>query len=180
MKLDSLGVLVSFYSGLSTDNLGRSLEEIQDWGYDRLEGVHNYVQWLFPLSERSNFNPDAPILDADQIVAFRSSDELKARLIKSFKVMLRFYGLCVEDKGGTIEITKSDEYAQRKGTWLTPGNHNYLRITRILTSLRLLGLREYAEVFLALLERLYEEESQRIGSTTLGYWRRSLTTSEPD
>jgi hypothetical protein len=174
MKDASQGILVSFYLGLSTDNLGRRLDEIQAWDNEKLENVHDYIQWLFPLKERSNFNPDAPILSAGQIAAFRSSDVLKARLLKSLKVMLRFYGLCCEESGEGREILKSDEYPNRRRNWVNRGNHNYLRITRILTSLRLLGLEVYADAFLKSLERLYEEEGQLIGVTSLNYWRRSL------
>lgn len=174
----SQSLLVSFYLGLSTDNRGRRIDEIHAWDYDTLEDVHNYIQWLFPLAARSSVNPDAPILDAEQIAAFRSSDELKARLLESFKVMLGFYGFRCEDTGGAIEIKKSVEYPQRNRNWLSQGNHNYLRITRILTSLRILGLRQYSQAFLEFLERLYEEEGQRIGSTTLGYWRRSVPGSD--
>jgi hypothetical protein len=174
MKHASTWRLVSFYLGSSPDNRGRTIDEIQAWDYDRLERVHDYIQWLFPLTERSGFNPTAPILDEEQIAAFRSSDELKARLLKSFEVMLRFYGLCYHDAGERIEITKSDEYQERQINWVNTGNHNYLRITRILTSLRLLGLRRYAEALLRMLERLYEEEGPRIGNTPLSYWRGTL------
>lgn len=170
--------IVSFYLGLSTDNRGRRIDEIHAWDYNTLEFVHNYIQWLFPLTERSNVNPDAPILDAAEIAAFRSSDELKARLLLSFKVMLGFYGLRCEDTGGTVEIKKSVHYPQRKTNWLNQGNHNYLRITRVLTSLQILGLRQYSQAFLEFLERLYEEEGPRIGRTTLGYWRRSVPASD--
>lgn len=171
---NSPGTLVSFYLGQSTDSVGRSIYEIHSWNYEKLESVHNYIQWLFPLTERSRFNPDAPVLDAQQIAAFRVSDELKARLVESFRLMLSFYGLKCDDESGVVKIGKTEEFAQRKQSWLTHRNHNYLRITRILTSLRLLGLEKYAHAFLGFLEQLYDEEGKRIGNTTFGYWKRAV------
>jgi Opioid growth factor receptor (OGFr) conserved region len=171
----SLGVLISFYLSQSTDNRGRTIDEILTWDNNSLECTHDYIQWLFPLREASGFNPDAPVLDDQQIAAFRASDELRERLSRSFKLMLSFYGLQCDDAGEERHISKGKDFGQRSQTWLTPGNHNYLRITRILTSLRLLGLEEYAGAFLAFLEQQYKEEGERIGDTTFWYWQRAVT-----
>jgi len=169
----SAGILVLFYRGEVTDSEGRRLNEIQSWEFDRLEYTHDYIQWLFPLKTRSGANPDAPVLDAAQIEAFRGDDELKKRMLKSFKIMLAFYGLrCEETKAG-ISVSPSPEFRQRKRNWLNPYNHNYLRITRIITSLRLLGLEPYARAFLDCLAQVYAEEGDRIGEVTYGYWRRA-------
>jgi hypothetical protein len=57
---------------------------------------------------------------------------------------------------------------------LTSGNHNFLRISRILRSLSLLGLRTHATALLKCLEGIYAEDPHTIGATTLGYWRRAI------
>jgi len=57
-----MSLLVNFYRGESRDAEGRFLEELLAWNDDELEEVHNFVQWLFPLPEPSQFNPDAPLL----------------------------------------------------------------------------------------------------------------------
>ncbi len=143
----SRGRLVSFYLDESRDDEERTIDDIQSWDHNKLEDVHDYIQWLFPLRKRSNFNPDAPVLDDEQIADFRNSEELQSRLLKSFKLMLDFYGLRCDDANGLVKISKSEDFAIRSRNWLTHGNHNYLRITRILTSLRLLGLKKYAQAF---------------------------------
>jgi hypothetical protein len=171
---DSAGVLVAFYLGRSTDSRGRTLDEIQSWDDCRLETVHDYIQWLFPLTEGSGSNPNAPVLDDAQIATFRTSDDLKGRLLDSFKVMLSFYGLECDDTSESPKIMKADWFELRKAHWLTPMNHNYLRITRILKSLQLLGLEEYARAFLTFLEQLYKEEGKQIGDTTFFYWKSAL------
>ena len=64
--------IVDFYSGKTKDSSGRTLMEIHAWGYDELEKIHDYIQWLFPLPEPSQYNPLAPVLDAEQIAIFQT------------------------------------------------------------------------------------------------------------
>ena len=49
--------LVNFYLGDAPDNQGRMIDEILSWKDEQLEDVHDYIQWLFPLKERSAFTP---------------------------------------------------------------------------------------------------------------------------
>jgi hypothetical protein len=147
------------------------LEDIWLWDYQKLEYTHDYIQWLFPLKEKSRFNRNAPILNDEVIQAFRTDEQLRLRLRKSLEVMLHFYGLqCNKLMSTGIEITKSDNYLERKLNWIEEGNHNYLRLTRILTSLRLLGLEDYAQALFKCLNQIYIEENKNIGSKTYSYW----------
>lgn len=89
--------------------------------------------------------------------------------------MLRFYGLqCNEIGNADMEIVKSDEYQKRKPDWVEQGNHNYLRITRILTSLSILGLESYTQAFFKCLTQIYYEDSKNIGSKTYVYWKSAV------
>ena len=162
--------ILAFYQG-RPDSSARMLEDIWLWDYQKLEYTHDYIQWLFPLKEKSRFNRNAPILNDEVIQAFRTDEQLRVRLRKSLEVMLQFYGLQYnkfDDKG--IEITKSDNYPERKLNWIEEGNHNYLRLTRILTSLRLLGLEDYAQALFKCLNQIYLEDGKNIGSRTYAYW----------
>ena len=49
MTAPSSDPLLRFYRLEGTDARGRSLEEIWTWEAGRLEAVHDYIQWLFPL-----------------------------------------------------------------------------------------------------------------------------------
>lgn len=168
--------ILAFYRGQSPDSKGRMIEEIWSWDYQRLEYTHDYIQWIFPLKEPSQFNWRAPVLDDNVVQAFRTNEQLRMRLLHSFKVMLRFYGLqCNEISGRAIDITQSDEYPERKLNWIEPKNHNYLRITRILTSLRILGLENYALAFFNCLNQICQEEGETIGSVTYSYWERTVS-----
>ena len=169
--------LVEFYLGRGgAGSAGYSLQEIQDdWSDQQLELVHNYIQWLFPLTEFSAFNPSAPVLDSETIARFRSDSIIQQNLSDSLKRMLAFYGFESEKKRNRLTIVRSEQYTQQSTHWLTPNNHNFLRITRILKSLRLLGKQEEALAFLIALKAVYEEEKQKIGRTTLHYWERAVS-----
>src|SRR5271170_7374387 len=138
--------IVRFYSGTGTDDRGRSLAMIQGWSDTLLESVHDFIQWMFPLRERSGANPYAPVLDDGTISEFRSSCVLQANLRLSFARMLKFYGFEVGYTQG-IRVMRAPFFLERAKEWMSPGNHNYLRLTRILKSLFLLGLEEEARAF---------------------------------
>jgi len=55
------------------------------------------------------------------------------------------------------------------------GNHNFLRISRMLRSLSLLGCARHAAAFLECLEAIYAENRDTVGITTVGYWRRAVS-----
>ncbi|QKQ77020.1 opioid growth factor receptor-related protein [Nostoc sp. TCL240-02] len=164
-------MIVPFYLGEQRDSEGRMIAEIWTWNFEELECVHNYIQWLFPLHERSAFNPDAPILDQEIIEVFRSNPYLRQNLLRSFTVMLQFYGLQRhESNDGKVIINQSEEYQNRKSEWVCIFNHNYLRITRILKCLMTLGLESEAQAFYKCLQQIYHEDSNQIGSETFQYW----------
>ena len=168
-------VIVGFYLSQRPDSSGRMIEDIWTWDYQKLEYTHDYIQWLFPLKEKSRFNLNAPVLNDEVIRAFSANEHLKIRLRKSLQVMLRFYGLqCNEIGNADMEIVKSDEYQTRKPDWVEQGNHNYLRITRILTSLSILGLESYTQAFFKCLTQIYYEDSKNIGSKTYVYWKSAV------
>jgi hypothetical protein len=163
--------LLAFYRGERTDDRGRRIDEIWRFSREELEAVHDYIQWLFPLAERSAFNPSAPLLDEATMAVFRSDDGLRKNVERSLRVMLDFYGLAIAGK----EILRVPTFSERARNWLTPGNHNFLRLTRILKSLTLLGHADRAAQLLACLEEVDRHRPGVIGATALGYWRRAVS-----
>lgn len=169
--MSSLSPLLRFYAG-GIDDRGRTLCSILAWNDARLETVHDYIQWLFPLPEPSAFNPLAPVLSAQDIAAFRDGPELQSRLLAAFRRMLTFYGFDLGGDEAEPEVLEAQGFAARAREWLTPGNHNMLRITRVLRCLTLLGRPAHARAFLVALERLYGAGSApAIGAVTVRYWR---------
>jgi hypothetical protein len=168
-------LLVQFYEGKRADGRGRFLQEIQAFTLDELEAVHDYIQWLFPLSEPSQFNPDAPVLHKSSIDEFLRRPSIHTALERSFNVMMRFYGLSVEATTHAIRITPGPDFESRALVWLTLGNHNYLRLTRIIKSLCLLGLRTHAEALVNCLSGIYDANRWKIGPIAPAFWTAALS-----
>ena len=147
--------IIEFFNGGQPDGAGRYLSELRTWPDQQLESVHDFIQWMFPLTEPSPVNPDAPVLDEDTIREVRSRPELQAQVRASWLRMQQFYG-------GSRQ-------------WISPNNHNHLRITRILKCLRLLGLDPEAEAFFKWLEPIYHEERRKprpgITDRTFRFWQ---------
>ena len=162
--------LLAFYRGIGADDRGRRIEEVWRFSHEELEAVHDYIQWLFPLAERSAFNPGAPLLDDETVARFREDAALRDNLERSLRVMLDFYGLAIAGK----EILRVPNFGARSRVWLTPHNHNFLRLTRIMKSLSLLGLRDRAAQLLVCLEGIDRLRPGIIGAETLRYWREAI------
>lgn len=163
--------LVRFYSPTiaDPDSHGRTLTQILAWPDSDLEYHHDYIQILFPLPEGSPFNPSAPIIDKPTFDAFRSDPALQSRFRQSLTRMLTFYGFEFEDDG---TIAPGICYPLASRNWVKRFNHNHLRITRIIRSLRVLGLEAEAEEFFKALKGVYER-SGKISERSLMYWTRA-------
>jgi hypothetical protein len=164
--------LVRFYAGAAADPRGRMIGDIWAWDDAALERVHDYIQWLFPLPEPSQFNDGAPLLTRDDTAAFAARAALRANLRRSFARQLAFYGFALTDEP---RVTRAADFPAKAANWLTPMNHNFLRITRILRSLTLLGLGGEARAFLAALEEVYAGGGVAIGMRSLNFWRGAIT-----
>ena len=81
-----------------------------------------------------------------------------------------------QGENAEIVIAKSAEYLSRKREWIERFNHNYLRLTRILTSLTELGLKNYALALFKCLDELYNEETASIGLETYTYWKKAVNS----
>ncbi len=157
--------LTAFYRGTGTDVEGRTLSQIWAYSDAELEGVHDFIQWLFPLRERSRFNPDAPLLSDADIAEFRADPTLRANLLRSFEVFLAFLGLRLE--GG--EVAVAPDFAGKGQVWRHP-NHNWLRITRVLSSTRLLGHEDASRAFFAFLRAYRDGGRSGITADSFRYW----------
>ena len=166
--------IVAFYEGRGEDDSGRTLGDILQLDFHGLEYTHDYIQWLFPTDARSRFQPEAPLVDATCRSRFQTDVRLRVSLERSLVRMLAFYGLELATDDHGSEITRAPTFAVRAQNWLTRGNHNFLRLTRILRSLDLLGRRDLALALESALEQIYSEFSDTIGSDTIRFWRSAV------
>ena len=162
--------LLDFYRGLGTDIEGRRLEDILAWPDDDLEAVHDFIQWLFPLPEPSQFNPDAPLLTSKDIAAFKNDPVLRANLMKSYERILAFLGLSLSEG----KVVDGPSFTARVAdVWASP-NHNWLRISRILRSLTLLGMAAQAQAHYERLDAIYSSRKFPISADTFRYWTEAV------
>jgi hypothetical protein len=147
--------LLEFYLDQGTDSRGRMLREILAWEDPaEWERCHDFIQWVFPLPEPSRFNPNAPLLDEDTLEAFRSSSHIQVNIAKAYVFAQRF----LWNKGVT---------------WLQPGDHNHLRITRIIRFLNLTGNKMAANHVYKQVVQLAKTEPEAVSDFTLEFWRQA-------
>jgi hypothetical protein len=105
-------------------------------------------------------------LGDEDIAAFRSDPTLRAHLLRSLDRFLEFVGLARRDR----RIQPGPAFDRHRELWTTP-NHNWLRITRVLHCLRILGLEDQGRELWACLEDLNARGEARIIPSTLAYWK---------
>jgi len=173
--------LLDFYLGVGTDDRGRYLREMLQWPDAQLEKVHDYIQWMFPLTEKSAFNIHAPVLTPLEIDEFRSNPKLRQNSKASFVRILGFYGLILSGSHPS-KVKRALYFEESSVNWISPGNHNHLRITRILKSLLTLGLEEEAIAFYGCLKDIYRAEcaksSPGISEAALSFWQRAVNVKQ--
>jgi len=147
--------ITDFYRGTGPDHVGRYLGDYIGFTPDQLEHVHDYIQWMFPNMEASRFNPHAEVLTYDDIDMFLDNPDMAETARAMANHMYRWYNVNTD--------------------WITPGNHNFLRITRILKFLNAielenpLGLSE-GDYFFRMVVGRYAEYPTIIGKETLRFW----------
>lgn len=163
--------LLRFYRHQGPDHAGRMLAEIWHWPHALLEAHHDFIQWLFPLDTPSGAHPKAPVLSEDDIGHWQHDPMLRMYLRRSFEKLLDFYGFGITNSSGHARIIAASNAAERQRAWVTPNNHNFLRLTRMMKSLRMLGEAELADALRLALEQVAAQHPETIGEGTLGYWR---------
>jgi hypothetical protein len=148
--------ITSFLAGTGTDHRGRKLRDILEFQDDALEATHDYIQWLFPLPERSTFNASAPVLTSKDIDELCRSPDARANLEAAAERMLEFY--------------------RSNAHWLTAADHNHLRISRIIRSLGLVLGQKEAQRFHDEIMRLVNAAGPPVSADALAFWRRALSS----
>jgi hypothetical protein len=146
----SAGPLHAFLAGTGRDSRGRLAADVLGFSDEPLEEVHDYIQWLFPLPTCSGAQPRAPVLTQAEIDAIRADPSAQDTLRRAAGRMLSFY--------------------RNTRWWLTPYDHNYLRITRIIHSLRILSGPEEAQRFHKAVLALNDAAGSPVNARSLEYW----------
>jgi len=142
--------IVAFLEGQGPDARGRSLFDVLAFDNAALEIQHDFIQWLFPLREPSRAVPGSPVLSDAEVEAIKASGMAQCALAAATDRMDAFY--------------------RATHDWLMPNDHNHLRITRIIRSLRLLVGDDQADAFRAAILAQVEATRAPISPRSRGYW----------
>ncbi len=145
-----MSAIVDFLKGAGTDGAGRTVFDVVALGDQDIENQHDFIQWLFPLNELSGANRRAPVLAAEDVEAIHASGLAQIALAAATDRMAHFY--------------------LRNGHWLVDHDHNHLRITRIIKSLRLLRGPGEAEDFRQIILRRDEQAGRPVSAGSRQYW----------
>jgi hypothetical protein len=163
--------LIKFLRGDGPGPNGYYLDDVLQYSNDEFDLHHDFIQWLFPTNQESNFNPDAPILTPNEIKIIRADPHLQNVMDTIYHRWLRFCGLRQTDTGlefGTNEYPKGNQMVWGQF------NHNMLRITRVLHSLNLLGLHDHKEEFYNFLLK----NKTIFNENTFGYFTQAIRTTK--
>ena len=145
--------LRAFLENVAPDYLGRTLSEIWQFTDDEMETCHDYIQCVFPLDQESGAVPNAPVLNPKDIADIKSSPVAISNLKQSSDWFYQF--LCRNDQ------------------WLRAADHNHLRITRLIKSLRILVGDTFADAMREKIMQLAEASGAKINPLTLEFWKNS-------
>lgn len=153
--------LIQFYCNDMASSSNHYLNDLFIWNNEAWDRHHDFIQWIFPLIEPSQFNPDAPLLDKETIIFLRNSEIFKENFLLILDRTYSFLGFHSRNS---------------KPFWVTPNNHNQLRITRILTSCKLLSDIDIMPFF-NWLNKLAENNPESISKVTLDFWKNAALTN---
>ena len=144
--------IVNFLTNNEPDFKNRFLKDIWNFSDEAIEHTHDFIQLLFPLNEKSSAVSNGIYLDSNEAVQSIKANKLATEnIVKSSKWFLLFLA--------------------RNSHWKRKHDHNYLRVTRIIKSLRLLVSDQEANKFYELFMQLVDENLKlKINSITLHYW----------
>ena len=145
--------IVGFLEGKTPDHRGRILAMLLQQTDHQAETTHDYIQWLFPLDEPSRSVNGAPVLTELDIDEIKGSSLAQANLARSARWFLGFL--------------------ERNNHWITKYNHNHLRITRVIKSLRLLASDEAADEFRDKVLALAGDNLNLVDQKARGFWANS-------
>ena len=145
--------VLSFLQDTGPDHQGRFLSDILKFSDAQVESIHDFIQWVFPLNEPSGASADAPILEPGEVALIRKSSLAAHNLNESVQWFCAFL--------------------KRNDGWRVAHDHNHLRITRMIKSVRLLHGEPAANALRDKVLALAEASKDKISATSLEYWRQA-------
>ena len=149
--------VTDFYSGVE-NNVGLHYNDIIHFSQVEFEKRHDFIQWMFPTRELSLVNVDAALITDLDVENFKDYKYLRDRFAISISIFRNFLDLDREFTPTTLPH------------WVTPTNHNLLRITRALHAIRELHRFHLKSFYSDILRVVKCDTEDVITNTTLEFW----------
>ena len=130
--------IIDFLEGKGTDYKGRTFHDILSCDDRVFEGCHDQIQQIFPLHEESRHAETYPVLTPATVKLAKGNKLILLNMTSAFVRFERFLAI------GGPQGENEDPDIQRK--WCKYRNHNLLRITRAIRSLRFFELDVLSEI----------------------------------
>lgn len=151
---------LNFLLGVQMDHKGRKFSDMLAFSDEKMEKCDEQIQWMFPLHEKSKYAEVYPILTKDVTDIAKNDPTIIGNMVLAKRRMEKFYGL------------PPYEDVEKQKSWCNDDNHNLLRVTRIIRSLRLLGLEDEARIFY---DKVFKVGYQfDINQRTLDFWQKAI------
>lgn len=126
--------------GYAVQDFWRAAPDGLRGNYALLESMHDYIQWLFPSPQASLYNACAQPLTKEEAGAFAADPLLQGRVVDSYDTFLDFLGLELDGRDPG-RVRRAAHFGARSYNWAHgEWNHNWQRVTRMLTCLGATGL----------------------------------------
>lgn len=159
--------IVEFYLGKNPNDEGYKIYDIWKFDDEKLEKEHHYIQWMFPTNQKSYWNRNAPVLTDEDILMFKKNTLCMKNLRKSLRIIFKFYGFQLSGNN----VVLAEDFETRKRKWITPNNHNFKRLSRILETLTIFGFNQTKKSLQELLTEIYNSNKFMIGDKTHKIWQ---------
>lgn len=157
--------LIEFYLNDGETDKGRTFQDILNYDYVQLENDHNYIQWIFPTKDKSQFNLTAPILTPETISVLRESADFQKKFELITNKMVEFWGW---------ETECGELFRAYFRLVFEKNDHNFLRVTRFIKSYLCLSTGQLfaGDAKSAILQSALDDS--RISKITLVHWINAL------
>lgn len=146
--------IVKFFSSDGTDQKGRTIDDMIRYSDSQMEACHDHIQWMFPLHEKSLHALHSPVVTKEASEVLSKSEVAQEKMEAALKTFRSFLGIEPHD-------------AKKLANWCYDGNHNLLRITRAIRSLRLFGMDADA---IMLYQDVMKVAEKKVSKETTEYW----------
>lgn len=156
---------------------GDSLDDLRKQSNKVLEDRHDYIQFMFPSIETSQFNRTAPVVTEGVAAAFRQDENMSHELLLNLRRICIFWDFSIKEEHDKILFSLKPEFFSKRAKEVIFRNsskfHNFLRVTRVIKSLYTLGLEPYAY---ALKKFVINDlkDTIKVPLTTVKFWEDSI------